>query len=248
MSSPNQSEGDRARDEVLAGEYVLGVLSPEGRARVEARMRRDRAFAAIVARWEQNLAPIDDEYEALAPPDFIVPMVERRMIAARQKSFSRPSRFGPLFGSLWGSIGLWRVLSFAFGFLFIGVLFFSQHPPATGTGPAPLRPLAELKGQDNPVSLAARYDAGEGRLRLAPIATVASAEQSLEVWAIDGNAPAVSLGVLPQTGDGELQVPADLRARLKPGVTLAVSREAYGGSLTGKPTGSFIAEGVVGTP
>lgn len=244
MSSPNQSEGDRARDEVLAGEYVLGVLSPEGRARVEARMRRDRAFAAIVARWEQNLAPIDDEYEALAPPDFIVPMVERRMIAARQKSFARPTRFG----SLWGSIGLWRTLSLAFGFLFVGMLFFSQHPPATGTAPVPLRPLAELKGQDNPVSLAARYDTGEGRLSLAPIATVAAEQQSLEVWAIDGNAPAVSLGVLPQAGDGELQVPDELRARLKPGVRLAVSREAYGGSLSGKPTGSFIAEGVVGAP
>ncbi|MGO8657755.1 anti-sigma factor, partial [Rhizobium ruizarguesonis] len=27
MTSPDKSKGDRSRDEVLAGEYVLGVLS-----------------------------------------------------------------------------------------------------------------------------------------------------------------------------------------------------------------------------
>lgn len=244
MSSPNQSEGDRARDEVLAGEYVLGVLSPEGRARVEARIRRDRAFAAIVARWEQNLAPLADDYEALSPPDFIVPMVERRMIAARQKSLSRPFRGR----SLWASLGLWRTLTFVFGFLFAGVLFFSTHAPAPAIVPPPMRPLADLKAQDNPMSLAARYDSGEGRLRLAPVATAGSDQQSLEVWAIETNAAPVSLGVLPQAGDGELIVSKEWRGRLKPGVTLAVSREAYGGSLSGRPTGAFVASGTVSAP
>ena len=68
MTSPDQSKGGRSRDEVLAGEYVLGVLSYQDRRVVEERMRRDRQFAAIVSRWEANLSAFADEYEVAASP------------------------------------------------------------------------------------------------------------------------------------------------------------------------------------
>ena len=44
-------------DELLAAEYALGVLAGPDRATAERRMARDRAFAALVAAWEQRLAP-----------------------------------------------------------------------------------------------------------------------------------------------------------------------------------------------
>ena len=40
MSTPDQSKGDRSRDEVLAGEYVLGVLAGAERQKVEERLPR----------------------------------------------------------------------------------------------------------------------------------------------------------------------------------------------------------------
>ena len=55
----------------------------------------------------------------------------------------------------------------------------------------------------------------------------------------------ISIGVLPQTGQGELDVPEDLRARLTEGVVLAVSLEPFGGSPTGKATGPVVALGEV---
>jgi anti-sigma-K factor RskA len=237
MNNPDQSEGDRARDEVLAGEYVLGVLSAENRARVEARIRRDRAFAAIVARWEENLSPLNEEYEAIAPPDFILPMVERRVLSARRRQEQ-----GGMLAALWGSLALWRFVALASLFLFAGTMFFNARQPVAVT-PQPLRPLAELSGENNAVSLAARYDAAKGRLRLTPVATAAEDQHSLELWVIDGADPAVSLGILPQSGEGELSVPETLRPKLKDGVTLAVSLEPYGGSPSGAPTGPVLAKG-----
>ncbi len=51
MTTPENKRSDRSRDEVLAGEYVLGVLPLPDRLRVEHRLRDDKAFQAIVARW-----------------------------------------------------------------------------------------------------------------------------------------------------------------------------------------------------
>ena len=48
MTSSDRSSGDRSRDEVLAGEYVLGVLSLDDRRKVEARIVLDADFAAMV--------------------------------------------------------------------------------------------------------------------------------------------------------------------------------------------------------
>ncbi len=44
MTTPENKRSDRSRDEVLAGEYVLGVLSLPDRLRVEYRLRDDKAF------------------------------------------------------------------------------------------------------------------------------------------------------------------------------------------------------------
>ena len=62
---------------------------------------------------------------------------------------------------------------------------------------------------------------------------------------MEGDQAPISLGVLPQTGQGELDVPQDLRDRLASGVVLAVSLEPFGGSPTGQATGPVIALGEV---
>ena len=48
MTTQDPESGDSRRDQVIAGEYVLGVLSADDRRKVEARMVLDRAFAAMV--------------------------------------------------------------------------------------------------------------------------------------------------------------------------------------------------------
>ena len=246
MTRPDQSEGDRARDEVLAGEYVLGVLSSEARAKVEARIRSDRPFAAIVARWEQNLAELDEEYETVAPPNYILPSIEKRLFGV-PGGRSRAMSGGRVLASLWGSVALWRGLALMSIFLLVGTVLFAERPETSRSGRAPL--LAQMQGQsDAALSLVAHYTAGDGRLKLTPVANAAADPHSLELWMIRGSDPAVSLGVLPQTGDGEVIVPDRLRPVLGDGVTLAVSLEPLGGSPTGVATGPVLAAGPLRRP
>lgn len=74
MTTPDQSENDRSRDQLLAGEYVLGVLPLDQRRRVEDRIVRDAAFAAMVMRWQENLSSdLDAEYGEERPPKAFTP-------------------------------------------------------------------------------------------------------------------------------------------------------------------------------
>lgn len=241
MTTPDQSKGDRSRDEVLAGEYVLGVLASEERRRVEARMRRDRPFATIVRRWEDNLSTFNDEYGEEAAPEALFLQIENRLHRTPPtmgNAWGRPSSLG----ALWNSLILWRAVAlicllgmFGYGVANSGLWRF----PPSGRGL-----VAEMAGQgSNAVSLVAHYDGSSGRLQVTPVATGSADEKSLELWMIEGSNPARSLGVLPQSGEGEIVIPADMRRQLTEGVVMAVSLEPYGGSPTGKATGPVIAIG-----
>jgi anti-sigma-K factor RskA len=236
MSSPDQSKGGRSRDEVLAGEYVLGVLSQEDRQKVERRMRSDRQFAAIVNRWEQNLSHFNDEYEATMPSADVFPKVERRLFGEPQRGTG-----------LWHSLLFWR--GFAFASLAFAAFVAVFNSSAIRQPPRPAKPLvANLAAQDGAINLVASYDSESGRLRVAPVAAGKLEEKSLELWLIRGSEPAQALGVLPQTGEGEFPVAPDLRGQIEEGTVLAVSVEPFGGSSSGKPTGAVIASGPARLP
>ncbi len=236
MSSSDQSKGGRSRDEVLAGEYVLGVLSLEDRQKVERRMRSDRQFAAIVSRWEQNLSGFNDDYEMVAPVAPVFPKVEKRAFAN-----------GAFGAHLWNSLLLWRSIGFAAIFFVAGVLVFTATNNASQ--PSPGKQLAAaLTAQNNPVNLLTNYDAASGRLKVAPVAAGQPQEKSLELWLIRGSDPAEALGILPQTGEGEVVLPPELHGKLTEGAIIAVSVEPFGGSPTGKPTGNVIASGTIHLP
>ncbi|PZM12128.1 anti-sigma factor [Rhizobium tubonense] len=239
MSSPDQSKGDRSRDEVLAGEYVLGVLSLEDRQKVERRMRNDRPFAAIVSRWEQNLSTFNDEYEALMPSPSVFPKVERRIFGE-----AGPAR--GIYGRLWNSIVLWR--SVAIASIVIAAAVVATNANITALSPRSKPLVAALGAENSAINLVASYDVGSGHLKVTPVAAGKPEEKSLQLWLIRGSNPAESLGVLPQTGEGEIAIPENIRGQLAEGVVLAVSVEPFGGSPTGKPTGPVVASGAVHLP
>ena len=240
MTTRKPESGDSRRDEVIAGEYVLGVLSAEDRRKVEARMVLDREFAAMVTRWQFNLSSLDEGYEPVMPPPNVLASIERRIFADQPP----PAVVGK--SGLWNSLALWRVLSLAAvaGFVALGVLnsgLFATRDPDRLL-------VAELSGENNAISLLAQYDAESGSLKVTPVAARGEEAKSLEVWLIEGDNPAVSLGILPQTGEGELTISRDLRDRFAAGATLAVSVEPFGGSPTGSATGPVIALGKTRLP
>lgn len=236
MTTPENKRSDRSRDEVLAGEYVLGVLPLADRLRVEHRLRDDKAFQAIVARWQENLATFNTEYAAEIPPSWLYGSVETKLFNA--SSADQPK------GLLWSSLTFWRGLTLVSlsAAIFLGASaggFFRKpaSPPAM---------VATLGSGTSSISLVTLFDRQTGRLMVTPVAAGAQKSKSLELWLIEGESAPVPLGVFPDQGDGSIVIPPDMRSRLKDGVTLAVSLEPFGGSPTGKPTGPVVASGKIG--
>lgn len=237
MTTPENKRSERSRDEVLAGEYVLGVLPFAERMRVEQRLRQDKEFRAIVNRWQENLASLNSDYaESEAPPPWIYSAVEARLFKAGDAA--SPIR------SLWNSVLLWRGLTLV---SLSAAILFAANAGGLFKGPTPGNStlVATLGAENSSISLVTFFDRKTGSLRFTPVAAGA-ATKSLELWLIEGDNPAIPLGVLPDTGDGEIIIPPDMRNRLKDGVTLAVSLEPFGGSPTGKATGPIVAVGKIG--
>ena len=239
MTASDKEMRDPRRDEVIAGEYVLGVLSAEDRRKVEARLAQDRQFAAMVNRWEENLSTFNDDYEALQPPPRAYTAIEQRILGTTppDAAFS-----GKVAGGFWNSLALWRALAFASLAVAAGL----GYSMSTLLAPRPIsggRLVADLSGEGAAINLVARYDDTNGALRVTPVAAGKEKEKSLELWLVEDGKSPVSLGVLPQTGEGEMAVPAVMRGRLVQGAVLAVSVEPFGGSPTGSVTGPVIASG-----
>ncbi|WP_313526462.1 anti-sigma factor domain-containing protein [Shinella sp.] len=239
MTASDKEMRDPRRDEVIAGEYVLGVLSAEDRRKVEARLAQDRQFAAMVNRWEENLSTFNDDYEALQPPPRAYSAIEQRILGAAppDAAFS-----GKVAGGFWNSLALWRSLALASLVTSIG-LALSMSALMTPRPMSGGRLVADLAGENAAINLVARYDEANGALRITPVAAGKEKEKSLELWLVEEGKSPVSLGVLPQTGEGEMAVPAVMRSRLVQGAVLAVSVEPFGGSPTGSATGPVIASG-----
>lgn len=238
MSDRPDHLGEESHDEIVAGEYVLGVLSVEDRRSVEARMAADPDFAMRVRRWQDNLESFDEAYVDQMPPPDAFAAIEHRLFGPAEQPAS-------LFSRIWASVFFWRATTLAsiitaFG-MAVSVLVLDGNPQAG----APL--VAELAGEGATLKLLAAYDAASGRLRLTPVAGDKVQPKSLELWMIEGDGPALSLGVISQDGNGDLLVPADLRGRITTGTTLAVSLEPLGGSPTGTATGPVLAVGKIGT-
>lgn len=240
MTTQNPESGDSRRDQVIAGEYVLGVLSADDRRKVEARMVLDGAFAAMVNHWQSNLSSFDDDYEPVTPPPQVLVAVERRLFAAQAKPAVAAT-------GVWNSLALWRMLTLASvaGLVTVATFATGVLTPVSQTKPL----VAELTGDaSTTINLLAQYDAGNGALKITPVAAKQAEAKSLELWMIEGDNPAKSLGILPQTGEGEIIIPPELRSKFGAGVTLAVSVEPFGGSPTGTATGPVVAVGKTRRP
>ena len=243
MTTPDNKPGDRkdgrSRDEVLAGEYVLGVLPIAERKNVEKRIRDDRAFASIVDRWQANLTTFNDEYqETDTPQPWVYAAIEKQLFAADTPT---PGTIGQ---RLWNSVVFWRGLTLVACSAALLLAFNTVGTWQNETAEPTL--LATLSDGNSNISLVTYYDQASGHLKISP-AAVDQKAKSLELWLIEGKDAPIPLGILPDSPNGEIIIPQEMRDHLKGGVTLAVSLEPLGGSPTGKPTGPVIASGVAGS-
>lgn len=220
-------------DDLLAAEYVLGVLPHAERLALARRIETDAALARRVRDWDEKLSPLADVVEPVAPPASLLGAVERRLFAG--------AAAGP---RLWESLMFWRGVSAVLAGALVAAALLLVTPRLA----APERDnslVAELAGEGQTVRLAAFFDARSVTLRLNRIAGQPQKGRDFELWLIAGGQAPVSLGTLPQESMISLKVAPDIASKLASGAVLAVSDEPLGGSPTGQPTGAVLATGAL---
>ncbi len=209
----------READDALAAEYVLGVQDLSERAAIDARIKRDAGFAAMVTGWEVRLGDLNDAFDE-APAPNLLPQIEARLFPKAVPA-PRKSRFG-------------------LGWLAGGAVAAMLALASIATLAPPRAELvATLATADNRLAYSVTHFGDTLQItRVAGVPAVTG--QVHQLWIIAPDAGPVSLGLLEDK-------PLFITYPTPPdGFIFAVSIEPTGGSPTGQPTGPVILTAKIG--
>lgn len=223
--------GDRNELEMLAGEYVLGVLLPADKAAFEAEMLHNFDLIAAVAFWNNHLLDVAPVPMPVEPASDLWQRIERDLPGTAVDQTSR---------RLWNSLFFWKASSLA-GFaatvlltvrLLTGLLepsgFQSQY-------------LAVLQAPDQGSNWLVEVSASAVHLRpLTPVPV--SAGKALQFWTKpEGAAGPTSLGLV--SPDRPSTIPLDRLPMMGQNQLFEVTLEPEAGSPINRPTGPILAIG-----
>ncbi|TIW18221.1 MAG: anti-sigma factor [Mesorhizobium sp.] len=235
MTLAEDNGPERGGDDLLAAEYVLGVLSAEERQSASRRIDTETAFVRLVDAWEVHFAPLAAAYAAVEPPASVKVAIDRRLFTSSASTSGAPS------GRLWTSLAFWRGLAAAaIAALAVYAVLPYVNPPVQPPG---TRLVASLSADNSNVKYLAVYDAARHEVGLSLVSGDRGAGKDFELWMIEGKNAPVSMGVIPAGQTARMAVAPAVQQKLAQGAVLAVSLEPSGGSPTGQPTGPVVAAG-----
>ena len=235
MSTSDSTSGDHEGRQALVAEYVLGLLSSAEHERVGRLIEDSAALRAERDFWISRFAALNAEYEDTPVPGHIYAAIEARAFGDLVR---------PRATSWWDSLPIWRSIAVGALAVAIAAVGFNLMQPRFDADAMAVQLVAALQAQEGSgVEFVAFYDTGSGEVRITSLAGTAVPERDFELWYINGEAPAVSMGVIPV--DQRLEIPLDpaAKAEIGPGTVLAVTLEQTGGSPTGVAQGPIVALG-----
>jgi anti-sigma-K factor RskA len=235
MTFAQDSGPEHGGDDVLAAEYVLGVLPADERQIASRRIDSETAFARLVDGWEVNLSPLAAAYPEIEPPASVKPAIDRRLFASGAAASAQSQ------GGLWSSLAFWRGLAAA---AVAALAIYIALPYLNPVAEQPqARLVASLAADGSDVKYLAVYDAGHHEVGLSHVSGERASGKDFELWMIEGKNPPVSMGVIPIGSTAHIVVSPAAQQKLAQGAVLAVTLEPAGGSPTGNPTGPLVASG-----
>ena len=219
--------------EAMAGEYVLGTLSPAERMEAQTLLAQNTDFAAAVELWTQRLTPLLLAVRSVTPPAHL----RERILA----SIGTASPSGNVV-DLAKRVSFWRGVSLAASAVAAALALFIAFKPVPEVAPGNY--VAVLQPEGPGPAFVASIDVKDGTISVKRLGNQAEAGKTYELWAVGGGRAAPqSLGVI----DASLKIPAGQLGKIDPATlnetVFAVSLEPQGGSPTGAPTGPVLYTG-----
>jgi anti-sigma-K factor RskA len=218
-------QGQRLHD-LLAGEYVLGLLSGAARRRFERLLMDSAGLRASLSFWEGRFAAWSLTLAPVEPPKYLWWRLMGRIRRER-----RPDR--EVLGNRF-----WRVWAVA-ATLVLAVLVVSERlaPPAE-VKPSAVALVSDVKGQ--PMWLISVHPEARRIDMKVVTPNPPPPGKSYELWMLPGSGSPVPMGLMNAEGIASETVSAELLAKLAAAKGLAISLEPEGGSPTGLPTGPVV--------
>lgn len=232
--------------EVLAAEYVLGLLDAEARLNARGMIASDTAFAASVARWEDRLAPLLDVIPAAAPGGDVW---QRIQTALDRSDLADEPVIEVL--ALRRRVRQWKIAT-GFAAAAAVVLAFLALPMTRSPGPdavpaqqiAAADPLvASIPIGDTPLRLGVTYLPDREEMLVSASGLSADGVHDHELWLVTPDEGAKSLGVVVPGEERRMTVGAALAQRIEDGAELVLTREPLGGAPAGAEAGPVVASG-----
>lgn len=235
MSASDDIGGDFDGRRALVAEYVLGLLSSAKHERVGRLIEDSQALRAERDFWISRFAALNAEYEETPVPAHIYDAITARAFG----DLVQPKASG-----WWESLMVWRAIaagSLAVAAIAIG---FNLMTPRFDADRMAVQLVAALQSQEGSgIEFVAFYDTAQGQVRITSLNGEPVPDKDFELWYINGDQPAVSMGVIPVHERLEIPLDAAAKANIGPGTVLAVTLEQTGGSPTGVAQGPIVAVG-----
>jgi anti-sigma-K factor RskA len=241
----------------LAAEFVIGTLRGGARRRLQRYADHDPVIQRAVLDWERRLAPMAELVPSHLPPARVWQAIEeqlgfaaRRQLESRAADAARPAQperrlwFESLaFWRGW-AIGVTALAAIALVLAVRGLLPVSptQAPTVAQQPEAAITHVAVLNNKESQAVMLISWDSAHSTVKLHRLSDAAPpAGRSMQLWGVPASGHPVSLGVMPDHGDGTMpagqQQPQQYTA-------LAVSIEPSGGSPNPNgPTGPVVFSG-----
>ena len=218
----------------LAAEYVLGNLRGAARSRLVTLMRTHPGLRRKVAQWEDRLFPIVMRAPKIKPP----PRVWRAILA----------RIAPHTSVGFGARAWWRRLATGgFAALALAALVYLAVAPPREPAFTLVAVLNDARAQPGILVSWTPRQAANRQIAVRILAHPAMPPgTSWQAWLVfaPGAAP-ISLGFITTDATQVLEVSPAAAKALQEAVSIGVSVEAKGGSVTGRPGGPYMFEGPV---
>ncbi len=223
---------DSERLEALAHRFVLGTMTRRARRRFDRLIDEDAHIAGRVLALEAQLLPLAGSLEPVQPSDLVWQRIVRQIGGDKPAAPASASRW-PLvaaamfIGLMVSTVGWWRQ---------------GAQPPQVVVETVPTDPaVGVLTDAGGDTLWVARIYPDLQRADIA-VETPPDSQPAndYQLWILRGDGVPVSMGLLPQTGDRQLNLTPGALDALGSGNLLAVSLEPLGGSPQAVPTGPVV--------